>query len=120
MFENVQAGGTNDDGYDPMKAAAQAAGKRSEIPSGKSGNRGARQDDSDRRLPKSRRRSDAKKQGMGANKATKSGSKKLKRHHRNDSAAADGPGAPRRQKGGNKNPPRGPARKRNNNRHTDR
>ncbi|MDB2477856.1 helicase C-terminal domain-containing protein, partial [Alphaproteobacteria bacterium] len=119
-IENVQAGGIDDDGYDPMKAAAKPSGKSSGKSSGKFETRGARQDDGERRSPKSRRRNDAKKPGAGSYEGKKSGPKKPKPRHRGEAASADGPGAPRRKKGGSKNPPRGPARRRNNNRQTGR
>ena len=123
-IENVQAGGIEDDGYDPMKAAAKPSGKSSDKSLGKSSGkfetRGARQDNGERRPPKSRRRNDAKKLGAGGYEGKKSGPKKPKPRHRGGVAAADAPGAPRRKKGGNKNAPRGPARRRNNNQQTGR
>ena len=100
--ENVQAGGIDDDGYDPLKAAAG----RSKKSSPHADKTSERKNSDDRHRPKSRRRNDDKKLNR----------KKTKPRHRGDSASSDGQEAPRRKKGGNKNPPRGPARAHNKNR----
>jgi ATP-dependent RNA helicase RhlE len=114
--ENVRAGGTDDDGYDPMQAAAKPAGRSSAKPVKKT----ERKDDGESRSPKSRRRGDAKKHGAGGFEDKKSGPRKPKQRHRGDTGSADGQGAPGRKKGGNKNPPRGPARNRSDNRQNSR
>ena len=98
-IENVQAGGIDDDRYDPLKTAARRLEKLSPQASKTSD----RKNSDDRYRPKSRRRNDNKKLSR----------KKTKQHHRGDSASSDGREARHRKKGGNKNPPRGPARMRN-------
>ena len=98
-IENVQAGGIDDDRYDPLKTAA----RRSEKSSPQASKTSDRKNSDDRYRPKSRRRNDNKKLSR----------KKTKQHHRGDSASSDGREARHRKKGGNKNPPRGPARMRN-------
>lgn len=98
-IENVQAGGIDDDRYDPLKTAARLLEKSSPQASKTSD----RKNSDDRYRPKSRRRNDNKKLSR----------KKTKQHHRGDSASSDGREARHRKKGGNKNPPRGPARMRN-------
>ena len=110
--ENVRAGGTDNDGYDPMRAAAKPAGR----PSGKPAKKTERKDDGESRSPKSQRRGDVKKHGAGGFEGKKSGPRKPKQRHRGDTVLADGQGTPSHKKSGNKNPPRGPARKRSNNR----
>ncbi|NBR50802.1 MAG: DEAD/DEAH box helicase [Alphaproteobacteria bacterium] len=98
-IENVQAGGINDDRYDPLKTAA----RRLEKSSPQASKTSDRKNSDDRYRPKSRRLNDNKKLSR----------KKTKQHHRGDSASSDGREARHRKKGGNKNPPRGPARMRN-------
>ena len=98
-IENVQAGGIDDDRYDPLKTAA----RRLEKSSPQASKTSDRKNSDDRYRPKSRRRNDNKKLSR----------KKTKQHHRGDSASSDGREARHRKKGGNKNPPRGPARMRN-------
>lgn len=98
-IENVQAGGIDDDRYDPLKTAARLLEKSSPQASKTSD----RKNSDDRYRPKSRRRNDNKKLSR----------KKTKQHHRGDCASSDGREARHRKKGGNKNPPRGPARMRN-------
>ena len=98
-IENVQAGGIDDDRYDPLKTAA----RRLEKSSPQASKTSDRKNSDDRYRPKSRRPNDNKKLSR----------KKSKQHHRGDSASSDGREARHRKKGGNKNPPRGPARMRN-------
>ena len=114
--ENVRAGVTDDDGYNPMQAAAKPTGRSSAKPAKKT----ERKDDGESRSPKSRRRTDAKKHGAGGFEGKKSGPRKPKQRYEGDAASADGQSAPSRKKGGNKNPPRGPARNRSNNRQNSR
>ena len=98
-IENVQAGGIDDDRYDPLKTVA----RRLEKSSPQASKTSDRKNSDDRYRPKSRRRNDNKKLR----------GKKTKQHHRGDNASSDGREARHRKKGGNKNPPRGPARMRN-------
>jgi ATP-dependent RNA helicase RhlE len=97
-IENVQAGGIDDDGYDPLKAAARPSEKSTP----QADKTSDRKNNDGRHRPKSRRRDDGKKPSP----------RKTKQRHRGDSASSDGREEPRRKKGGNKNPPRGPARNR--------
>ncbi|MGB1896870.1 MAG: DEAD/DEAH box helicase [Parvibaculales bacterium] len=115
-IENVQAGGIDDDGYDPMKAAAKLAGKASGKSSRQADKQADRKSGDNRGADKSRRRGGGQKCGSGGFEGQKPAAKKSRKPNRGDSAAADGKGAPRRKKGGNKNPPRGPARNRSQNR----
>ena len=101
-IENVQTGGVDDDGYDPLKTASRLSEKSSPQVDKTSD----RKNSDDRHRPKLRRRDNDKKLIR----------KKTKQRHRNDSASSDGRETRRRIKGGNKNPPRGPASMNNKNR----
>jgi ATP-dependent RNA helicase RhlE len=98
--ENVNAGGIDEDGYDPMKAAQKAAKKK---PSGPRGDKSAGPRVSKDGAPQEKR-SDKKRK---TRKERKPEGRRAEGNPTGERKKDDGP----RKKGGNKNPPRGPAQR---------
>lgn len=123
--ENVNAGGVDEEGYEPLKVLIEPSEKSVRAPVAKPVVKTDRKDGAADHPRKSRRRKninkgEAKKEGFGGSARKKSGSGKAKKRHDGDANAAEKQGAGVRKKRGNKNPPRGPAGNRLKNRHNSR